>query len=513
MKTVLHQDPQFDAFVRVVQHQLASFGTQPLFTTDVDPDLFFQQAYLGGFASHLRQYHNCNCCRRFIQRYGTLATIDDNGVIRSAMWPQKAEGLYAISIVQMGAAVEASKITGVFCVGTDEHQLGQDIEGGHRHLHVPTINMRREREPGPWMALKIQDFDTLSRALVEYPVEIVAQAVALLEGDDMARSEKERGPARFLLDLHKATAAVPSSNMIWRALAHAPVGWATPRSGMIGTLLDDLVAGLALPDVKAKFAAKMHPLAYQRPTAAPKAGAVAAAEKLVADLNLAPALDRRMATIDDLELLWRRPFHTDALKPIKAGVFAGLLAEPTPIRTSAQITWSRFQREVLPQARKIEFQSSGLLNMCGILTETNPGSKRLFQWDNPVSHYTYHTPYGDGMPASRWNVPGSGWVDVEGVTLAPYMWEGNHLANHAPMALLLVKGSYDTEASELCLFPEFLRSELHGVRAVIEAHSKRGRVKRVAGAIAGLTVNKGRLPHLVRVTTDRVVNVYTITGW
>jgi hypothetical protein len=70
---------------------------------------------------------------------------------------------------------------------------------------------------------------------------------------------------------------------------------------MIGTLLEDIHVGLPFDDFKAKFAAKMHPLQYQRPQAAPKVGAIAQAEKLVEQLGIVRSLKRRFARLDDLD--------------------------------------------------------------------------------------------------------------------------------------------------------------------------------------------------------------------
>ena len=73
---------------------------------------------------------------------------------------------------------------------------------------------------------------------------------------------------------------------------------------MIGTLLEDLATGMDFATVSARFAAKMHPLKYLRPQAAPRAGNIADAEKIVAKLGIARSLERRFARIDEIETLW-----------------------------------------------------------------------------------------------------------------------------------------------------------------------------------------------------------------
>ena len=111
----------------------------------------------------------------------------------------------------------------------------------------------------------------------------LAQALKLLKSEALYRSEKVLGQAQWLYDLHRA---LPSrrnrDHVLWRAVAAAPAGFCHPRSSMIGTLLEDLAAGMPFDDVSRRFAEKMHPLLYQRPQAAPSAGNIAQAEKIVA---------------------------------------------------------------------------------------------------------------------------------------------------------------------------------------------------------------------------------------
>ena len=49
---------------------------RPLFTTNA-AGLF--DVYLNAFPESDRQYHNCNACRHFIERYAGLVTLDDRG--------------------------------------------------------------------------------------------------------------------------------------------------------------------------------------------------------------------------------------------------------------------------------------------------------------------------------------------------------------------------------------------------------------------------------------------------
>jgi hypothetical protein len=71
-------DSAFDLFDAALRLHAGSFAGRPLFRTNVT-DLF--DSYLAGFADPVeRQYHNCSCCRHFLNHYGSLAVIVDGAV-------------------------------------------------------------------------------------------------------------------------------------------------------------------------------------------------------------------------------------------------------------------------------------------------------------------------------------------------------------------------------------------------------------------------------------------------
>ena len=105
---------------------------------------------------------------------------------------------------------------------------------------------------------------------------------------------------RDLYDLPKGRAG---ENLLWRAVAEAPAGYCHPKSAVTGSLLEDVAAGMAFKDIARRFNAKVAPLAYQRPQAAPSASNVQQAEKIVAQLGIAPSLERRFARLDEVQVL------------------------------------------------------------------------------------------------------------------------------------------------------------------------------------------------------------------
>lgn len=517
-------DPAYGAYLaRLDRRFMANTekGTAPLFTTDLGKDLLWD-LYLGGFDDpDERQYHNCSACRHFIQRYGGLVTIDPQGLTASALWDEAdAPENLKRSVAAMAQAVRKAKVTGVFL--SKDAVWGQPETGAWQHLAVgPRMFVFRDSllTAGQKMAEKREDFKTVSMALTEFKHEHVVTALQLLRSDALYRSEKVLGQAEWLDALHAArSAARNKTNVTWSFVAKAPAGFCHPRASMIGTLLEDIGGGMSYENVSERFASKMHPLAYQRPQAAPKAGSIAQAEKIVAELGAAGSLARRFARLEDIVALWR---SVRAAETPSGSVFGHLKPKGEPenrmVVPAQTMTWVKFRETVLPTAERIQFSvpcHSG--GFTALVTAVNPDAPPILQWDssenrNPVSWYFWHY----GANASQYGLKGGEWRDVEAVALKPCMWNGGFEHQGKGVMFVLV-GARETRVTSACIFPETLRSEFHGVRSVIEAYSRGATIE---GAdephAAGIMLCDGgkRWDALVRVRSGGRFQEYRLDRW
>ena len=520
----------FDAFSRAVQARFDAVVAADGHLFEVDaPDL--GPLFLEHLPAERRPYHTCSCCLTFLRRFGRLVTVTKNGGIASALWsPDTVPDLYRPAVTAMMGAVTGAPIRSAFLASGET--WGRPTAGGFPHFSLAVPETRRyggivvtARQA---MAARREDFRTLSHALDVFDRRVVAQALTLLRAEALYRSEKVIGPAEFLLRLHDEVprkAGPKRDAILWRAVANAPPGFCTPRGGMIGTLLADIAEGRDFATVKARFAAKMHPLAYQRPQAAPRAGTIAQAERLFAQLGLEPALRRRYARLDEIPTIWR-PRHGAAPAEATAshtasGIFGGLKARQAAVPEAVldmpaqTVTWSKFARDVLPDAQRMWVFTAERMTFCGLVTAVDPEAPPLLQWDrpearNPVSWYIYV----NGSTPTRWRLPEGAWVPVTGATLLPVLWSGaDRYRHHRTGAVLILDGAQDDAASGLCLFPEFLRSDLHGVRAVIEAYSKAHRIEGVEeGTANGLLVGQDG-DHRIRVESAIGTATYRIDRW
>jgi len=530
-------DDRFEDLAAVVRRRVASLAGTPLFRTrhsGLPFGLF--GVYLDEFSAPSRQTHNCHACRRFIETYGGLAVIDpDTGTHRSALWSgtDNLPAEYAPSVHALAAVVRSALIDGVFLRGESNWGAGPTRDGKRgvtwEHFYAPAA--ARFAHPiltaGQAMAERHEEYGMLQRGLADFSIDTVRQAKGLLETDALYRSEKVLGVATWLLDLHEKREATQNhrtrENLTWLAVATAPPGFAHVRSTMIGTLLEDIAAGLPFEDVKRKFAAKMHPLQYLRPQAPPSAGNIAAAEKIVATLRTAGSLERRFARLSDLRPLWT-PRAVERPATVQAGVFGHLRqavsrAAEKLMAPAAVMTWEKFARTVLVTAERIEcLVPSGSSAFVALVTSANPDAPPVLQWDrdderNPVSWYFY----AGGAMARDFNLEAGSWCPVTAVTLSPAKWGAHPLTHHADMAIFVLAGAKDMRHRQGGgFFPEQLRSEYHGIRRTLEAYVLGAAIAgRDESEGCGIALQKGAQPWTTtfRVTAKGMQTLYRPDRW
>lgn len=527
--------PGYDAARDLLRQNAASLDG-PLFHTDAGPAAW--SAYLMAFPADERGSHVCHACRSFVDRYGGLATIDERGVLQSALFSDEPElEEYRASFASVRALVEKARVTGAFLTSDQDWGRPSNLDAKRgcewHHLSV-RVSTKILFAPTPLAsasqraAAVDQDFSTLRRAIAEFPHEVVVQALSIAGSEKIARGEKIVDRLQWLAGLHLHLQGVGKNgrlaeNLVWRAAATAPAGWCHVRSSVIAPLLEDLASGRPFEDVRRAHDARMNPLAYLRPVAPPSAGQVAAAEEAFEKLGLTPALRRRFARHGDVapHATWLPPAARAAKTP--AGTFAHLLPSErgtTPVRVGGAgpaLTWEKFARLHLADAEMLEVLATrGAYT--ALVTAADPDAPPIIQWDRPearnaASWYTYH----QASQPEQWGLTAGSWIPVTAVAPMPNEWLGGSFAHQGRGVILLLRGCRDSrgETAGVGLFPELLRGDLHAVRATIEAHSRGAKLEGLAESSAsGVTMRAGaHAPIRIRATSSGTITEYVIDRW
>lgn len=529
-------DDGFPELLKSVQDHfslLTRGGVRHLFRTEAT-DLY--DLFLDEIPQSMRQHYTCRCCRTFVERFGNIVSIDAETLrVSSAVWEScNVPDTFARAIRAMERAAIAAPIAGVFLSsdtvwGTP--QSAPDKLGrlwSHFAILPPAQILYRTtalKNSDQAEAEVREERAMLARGLGEFSVDVVRRAHGYLTSGQLFRSEKCEAVAKWLLDLHERLPIRDRQlrdRMIWLAAAGAPAGFCHVRSGMIGTLLEDIAAGLDFATIKARFDDKMNPLKYQRPVAAPTAGNIARAEAIISELRAAGALERRFAKLSDIVPLW---LPKPASAPAKAGVFGHLLkdarAEPVVDMPAMTVTWEKFQRVALVSAESIEYLTPiSNQNFAALVTAKNSDAPPILQWDsterrNPVSWYLYH----GGSSSMAWNLAPSTWHTVTAVTLQPNLWhDPARFAHQGGGVLFCIAKARDTRHSTGGgFFVESLRSDFHEIRSTLEAYVKAAAIEgRDEAEACGILLQKSgehRWSHQFRVTSKGTRTIYIIDRW
>jgi hypothetical protein len=492
--------------------------------------------YLKQFPAEHRQHYTCNECRKFFERYADLVTIDAKGNAKSIMFSDSPSGDFGYIFDNLRAVIEGSTVEKIFV--TSEKKWGIAVTGQWEHfavtppkkfVFVEELDSKGEPLETAYQAesKKTVEFNTMVRALVEYSAETLETALTIINSDALYRGESVAARAEWLQDViltqKKTKNARNRHNLLWLYVATAPAGFAKPRGTSLGTLLDYIVEGKELGEIRALFAVVMDPTKHNRPQNAPSAGNIKQAEKLIDAKGLTSALDRRFATLEDIPKIWTpRPVHAGGT----GGVFGHLAprdrkkAEADYLNLpSKKMTLEKFVTTVVPTAKNIEVKMQSVMNFIALTTAVDPDAKPILQWDdakkrNPVAWYVYT----QGSAPSQWGKRVGEYVKVNALSAGPSQWNPKiNLPQHGERLVFVLDGVKDSNGEKvgLGMFPEHLISDLHSVRRTIEAHSASAKLEGLADATAsGVAFVKGNSGSLfVRVETGNAIQNIEIDRW
>lgn len=364
-----------------------------LFTTGIEKGLL-NQAYLDTFIDPVdRQGHNCNCCRSFLNQFGDIVWIEDGQV--KTLWDfELPEGsLYAKVPSTLRQIVLSKPIQEVFFhseanLGTD-HNFGK-LGEKWTHFHISLPSSKVTSSVGTKAGLAKSAKDVLYRSLVELRIGDVEQVLELIEANTLYRGVEAKPNLQKLKQLMLDSAGNDLELFAWEN-HHNPA--AKLRNTAVGQLLIDLAEGRPLEAAVTSYERITAPTNYRRPTALVTPAMLDRAKKELEELGLLSALDRRLATPDDIplaEAIWvNRPV------PGAADLFESLKSD-LPFDVPANIREVDYATlmDMLKASNKLEvlFEKRLLANFVNLTTADN----NILAWDNPVA-WAYHGGVADSI--------------------------------------------------------------------------------------------------------------------
>jgi len=382
-----------------------------------------------------RTQHDCSCCKHFIRTIGGMVSIV-NGKIQT-IWDGAAEsdiGFYKEVAQAMADLVRSGTIVGKFLhfektVGTDKSfeatVSGEPKRWDHFHLNLPPFMVAPSSSIGTLSGEFKSTFDVFYRGLTELTPDSLDTFIELTNQGSLYRGDEYLGAVKAFRDLQKA--ANKSEDL--KIFAWMKVGKLIPavtrlRNTAVGTFLIDVSNDVDLEVAVRKYEAVMAPANYKRPVAIVTKKQIDAAKKVVNDLGIATAFDRRLAIESDLsvnDVIWRA---SRAAKKISQNAFDDL-APTKAVKAKATVSGietisiEKFIENVLPGTKSLEvlIENKQAANLMTLVAPSDPTAGNIFKWDNKFS-WAYK---GDVTDSIKERVKAAGGA-VEGDLMCRLAW-------------------------------------------------------------------------------------------
>ena len=406
------------AYLETVRNHFSASvkGVKNLFEVDVDKEQLWQ-TYLLGFPKDQRQHYNCNTCKSFIRNYGRVVTIDDRGQIKSPLWSAAIDGEHQKAFDNLNEFVRQGTVKGVFYSPDPSWGTAKNLDERTgivwEHLSVippaTLVYRRRTKTAAQAMAEKREEYLGLRRALADFSPKTVERALVLSTSGTLHRGDLVKAQLEWFQGVIGSVKPSQGNhlNLLWSVVATAPAGFCFIRSGLAGTLMSDIQEGYSAADIKRRYEDKADPSQYQRAQVAPSAGNITHAEKVITELGLASALERRYASVDEVHMFWRSQKLAAEQKVQKGTVFGHLkpkaqgAAEDGLDLPQTTMTWEKFHRTVLPTATALEvLVPESSQRFAGLVTAADPDAAPILKWDYPARRNPFSWYYADGVDAS-----------------------------------------------------------------------------------------------------------------
>lgn len=338
-----------------------------------------------------RTEHDCSCCRNFIKNLGRIVSFDSNGNLET-VWDDQAPGFYEEVATALRQAVINSPIVSVY--KTKELRYGAtatyELIDGHSHTwnhfvaHTPSKAVVSRDKIGPETGRINTSAQMLQTALDTISLSAVIDVIDLIESQSLYRGDEHLAAVKAFRELKRKYTEVQmgSTTFSWKYVTHPQ---ARIKNTVIGTLLEDLSAGVDTDRAVKSFETKVAPANYKRSSAPITPKMIELALKTVRDLGLESALERRHAVFTDLSV--RDVLFVDSsikMKDRLASLLTNEVVTQYNPKNVTEITSEEFFRDVVPFSTSISVlvEQSLLSNLVSLTAPVHSDAGRLFPWDN-----------------------------------------------------------------------------------------------------------------------------------
>lgn len=385
----------FQPFAKLVNQQFVKLAKDhdELFAVEL-PDIF--DLYISLFPDGTnpifreRTEHDCNCCKQFIRNIGKVVAVKGGKIV--TVWD--VEGLeypYDVVAKSMGDAVRSAAISSVFRTKESSYSHEKNFDNHDssitwHHFYAKVPGKFVTPQPGDIKGKFASSFQVFRRGLNEIRQEDLETVLDLIKDNSLYRGKEfEKSVEEFKSVQKQFVKAKSTDAFVWENIRKGCAGF---RNTVIGTLLVDLASGDDTEVAVKKFEAKVAPANYKRPKALVTPRMIDDAVAKLRDLDLEDAIDRRLATVEDLSVNDVLFVDNSVASKMKDSLTDLLLSSPSVKRVKKQSkqtpTKIKIQDFIALKSKSIELilDNEHLNRFVTLTAPVHKDIKSLFKWNN-----------------------------------------------------------------------------------------------------------------------------------
>ena len=388
----------FKLFAQQVKDNFDRMSTKPLYRTNIGLDEI-KDVYLSAFPAGTNPVyitntqHDCTCCKSFIRNVGGLVNIVDGQII--TIWDNITTGdAYEQVATTMRDYVLSKPITSVFYASEKKYGQyqttqtlpdGSTINWNHFNCEIPN-HLFKGDSVGELAGQHTTSASMLSEAVTKFSESSVNLVIDLISEGQLYRGEEHLSTLTKFRELLYHFNNIYSADAKLFGLEHFNNSSARFKNTVIGTLVEDIAKGTDLESAVKSFEAKVAPANYKRSKSLITQGMIDSAMKTINELGIEPALDRRHATIHDIninDVLWADRTAAVKMQGVAALLSTSVVKKKPAIDNVVEVSIDKFLTDLLPTAESMEvlIENRHQSNFMNILAPVNP-SASIMKWNN-----------------------------------------------------------------------------------------------------------------------------------
>jgi hypothetical protein len=432
--------PKGNFYELLSEHFSAMSSTGMLFRANITGDevyALYLQSFPAGtdpvFRDPSSTEHNCNNCKNFMRRYGNIVAVNVDGTLETIFHIEGAEHPYqgvadAVDMVIKGKPIASvffesyvmlneklnyercNKKQDVFRLGIAENRKQYTQEDAEKFGVVSAGEIRKFAHmyvdlPKAFVIMdgtSLESFvgsyrekhDLFKRAMEEIPADTLSLVEDLINQgsllDGAAHLHVIKSALRFKAEYDSAST---KETWLWKTSYGLDERTAKFKNSLIGVLCTELAQGEEINAACDSWNKRVDPVNYHKAKAPITKKQIEEAQKFVEENGYAESFERRLATIDDI--------NVNEIKHIAVGNMAIPVVtvfdkvKPTAVSRHKraqyddveEVAIDKFMSDILPKCASVDVlllnRHEG--NMVTLTTAKNSGGKPIFKWPNNYS--------------------------------------------------------------------------------------------------------------------------------